>query len=34
MQHHDHLSLGGLEEGVLDVVEEDVHTVPLQRRVA
>jgi hypothetical protein len=34
VQQHDHLSLGRLEEGVLDVVEENVHTITLQRRVA
>ena len=34
VQQYDHLSLGGLEEGVLHVVEENVDTVTLQRRVA
>ena len=34
MQQYDHLSLGWLEEGVFDIVEEDVHTVTLQGRVA
>ena len=34
MQQYNHLSLGRLEEGVFDVVEENVHAVTLQRRVA
>ena len=34
MKEHYHLSLGGLEEGVLHVVVEQVHLVPLQGRVA
>ena len=34
VQQDDHLSLGRLEEGVLDVVEEYVHSVPLESGVA
>ena len=34
MQEYDHLSLGWLEEAVLDVVEENVHPVSLQSGVA
>ena len=34
VQQNNHLPFGGLEEGVLHVVEEDVHTVALQCRVA
>ena len=34
VQQNNHLPFGGLEEGMLHVVEEDVHTVALQRRVA
>ena len=34
MQQDNHLSLGGLEEGVFDVIEENVHSVSLQSGVA
>lgn len=34
VQHDDHLSVTGLEEGVFDVVVEDVHFVPADGREA
>jgi len=34
MEEDNHLPLGGLEEGVLQVVEQDVHTITLQCCVA
>ena len=34
VQHHNHLSFGGLEEGMFDIVEENVHSISLQCCVA
>ena len=34
VEENNHLPFGGLEEGMLHIVKQDVHTVSLQCRVA